>query len=364
LQVDQLASLIAEVSKRASADAIVDVGAGQGHLSRVLAFRYGLRTISVEAVASLTAAASERAQKLCRMKRCSTCGPMQLPLCVTAAAWTPQELLFAVNQALGAATRHRILFACLHACGDLTPNVLRTFVECGDAVAVVAVGCCYNLVSEAGNPEGGERAAASRILAHTAHAGGELAVAQPERAPVQASDASLPGYPMSAPLAHHTLGRQARMLACQSAERWRDAEETRSWRGLAFRASLEVVLLSCPGVDASALRGGGAACDAATSFNSYIHESFARVGVECPLGDHELEALWRDELEEPAAYMGPFCTLRCVLAAPTEALLVLDRVLYLREQIEEDHSVFWKNVFDAHISPRNVAIVALTSALN
>ena len=62
--------------------------------------------------------------------------------------------------------------------------------------------------------------------------------------------------------------------------------------------------------------------------------------------------------------MGPFCTLRCVLAAPTEALLVLDRVLYLREQIEEDHSVFWKNVFDAHISPRNVAIVALTSALN
>ena len=344
---------------------MVDVGAGQCHLSRVIAFRHGLRVVSIDGVAALTAAASSRTQKLCDMRRCDGCPVLRPPMCVTAAAWTPQELRLAVAQALGPSARpHRILFVCLHACGDLTPTVLRAFVDCTDAVAVVAVGCCYNLVTEAGTPHGQERAAAVRIMRHTSHAAptcDDGCDAEVAPAAEEAADDTEPGFPMSTALAGYTLGRQARMLACQSADRWRDADAALSWRRLAYRAALEAVLLRvAPEGRATQLRvGRGVTCDMATSFTTYARQALTAAGVECP-GDAELEEMWAAELQDAARLIGPFCALRCVLAAPIEALLVLDRVFYLRERLTgQGAAMRWLPVFDARVSPRNIALVAL-----
>ena len=362
--MERLASLVADVAVRSAADVMVDVGAGQCHLSRVMAFRHGLRVVAIDGVAALTAAATARTQKLCELKRCDTCPALRPPMCVTAAAWTPEELRLAVDEALGPSARpHRILFVCLHACGDLTPTVLRTFLDCADAVAVVAVGCCYNLLTEVGTPQGQERAAAVSIMRHTSHAGlicDDGCDSEVAPAAEAVSEDTEPGFPMSTALAGHTLGRQARMLACQSADRWRDADAALSWRRLAYRAALEAVLLRfAPEARGSPLRLGGTTCGMTTPFAVYARQALSSAGVECP-GDADLEEMWAASLQTPAHLMGPFCALRCVLAAPIEALLVLDRVLYLRERLTgQGTAVWWLPVFDARVSPRNIALVAL-----
>nr|KAJ0187954.1 hypothetical protein LSAT_V11C900473320 [Lactuca sativa] len=41
-----------------------------------------------------------------------------------------------------------VLLTGLHACGDLSVTMLRTFLDCEQVKAVVSIGCCYNLLSE------------------------------------------------------------------------------------------------------------------------------------------------------------------------------------------------------------------------
>ena len=154
---------------------MVDVGAGQGHLSRSLAFHHGLRVVSLDAVAPLTASAHQRTQRLCRLRRCAAHAEAPAPpVALTARfAWGTEEGAAALTLALAhalppPATPRRILLVGLHACGDLTPAILRTFAACPCACAVVAVGCCHNLLTEAGACGAGERAAADAILRSTA----------------------------------------------------------------------------------------------------------------------------------------------------------------------------------------------------
>lgn len=39
------------------------------------------------------------------------------------------------------------ILAGLHACGDLTPTLLRVFVNCKAAVGLASVACCYMKMS-------------------------------------------------------------------------------------------------------------------------------------------------------------------------------------------------------------------------
>lgn len=41
----------------------------------------------------------------------------------------------------------RLLLTGLHACGDLTPTILRVFARCDDIRGVASVGCCYMKIS-------------------------------------------------------------------------------------------------------------------------------------------------------------------------------------------------------------------------
>ncbi len=137
----------------------------------------------------------------------------------------------------------------------------------------------------------------------------------------------------------------------------------------AFRAALEVALRRhAPHVDASLLslgklpRGGGGEHedDDAGAFASYAHAAMARVGVAVDCASREeLSSLWRDELAAPAALMGAFCALRAVLAAPLESLIVLDRLLFLRESLAGSGAAYALPVFDPSLSPRNTALVAV-----
>jgi hypothetical protein len=41
----------------------------------------------------------------------------------------------------------RFVLAGLHACGDLSPTLLKLFANCPTACGVISVGCCYMKMS-------------------------------------------------------------------------------------------------------------------------------------------------------------------------------------------------------------------------
>lgn len=160
----------------------------------------------------------------------------------------------------------RALYAGLHAYGDLTAGITRTMLSDSGASALVSVACCYNLLTEPEDPERaardvgrprppfdvvtsvrgrGERSAAESVLramlpgqvealeeSRGASGGGGNPVSVGEDAGVASTgssgfDVTKAGHEHGFPLSQAVsasfpfgIGRSARMLACQSADRW------------------------------------------------------------------------------------------------------------------------------------------------
>ena len=423
-----LAALVALLAREVRADAVVDVGAGQGHLAQaraamplaphgcsrawltpsfplqVLAWRYGLRVLALDAVAPLSAAAAARSTKLGRLAAgsCASCRCTAPPVVVTMRVdWGAPDAAKHLHALLrerldleAGADVPRVVLVGLHACGDLTPCLLRTFAAAAAAVAVVAVGCCYNLVTEESGSGGGrERAAADAILRATSEAAA-LRNARFEDDPSCSRGAEVepvlggpvpPGFPLSVVGTSLRLGRRARMLACQSSDRWltpAGAPSARNDRRQLLRATFDAVLLRFyPEAKPDALsfsksrRGclDEAAAAAAAAFEDAHGEAddvlFARAagaaiaaaGLPTEHAPAEaLSTLWRDELAPHAPLLMAFCTLRAVLAAPIESALLLDRLLFLREALGDSAGGAAAAVplFDPTRSPRNMVLVA------
>lgn len=72
---------------------------------------------------------------------------------------TPQTLLDTIDEWLAESVQPvPVLLVALHACGSLTPDILRSFISSVNTphtswypVGVVAVGCCYNLMNPGGS---------------------------------------------------------------------------------------------------------------------------------------------------------------------------------------------------------------------
>ena len=52
-----------------------------------------------------------------------------------------------IKMRTNSADSKRLMLTGLHACGDLTPTILRVFARCSDIHGVVSVGCCYMKMS-------------------------------------------------------------------------------------------------------------------------------------------------------------------------------------------------------------------------
>ncbi|XP_057765319.1 uncharacterized protein LOC130986063 isoform X2 [Salvia miltiorrhiza] len=276
-----------------------------------------------------------------------------------------------------------LVLAGLHACGDLSVTMLRTFMECDEVKAVISVGCCYNLLSEDDTMEADNQF----------------------------------GFPVSngAKSASFKLGKNARDLACQSPDRWRTLGEAAGLHNFelhSFRASFQMVLFRYyPEItfkNPSIGRQGKAmrrqhnrrileldadSADSAESFSqkncstwarncllnepySYPESSneeshvvnrysmfvkFCKSGLDRlelnDLQDIEYSSVWK-ETEEFSELVGPYWTLRAALGPILETLLLLDRLLYLQEQSNVLSEAVMVPLFDPVLSPRNVALIA------
>ncbi|XP_020268846.1 methyltransferase-like protein 25 isoform X2 [Asparagus officinalis] len=241
-EVEILAAVVNAIAHVADAQTIIDVGSGQGYLAQALAFDYQLSVIAIDASlhhSTVTAARAERIKKHYAAKlRKSGYGDIHLkvPHVVTCHVLS-SDTLTALSSSLynknieeadslgcsmlegkGSSSAHgyevsSLVLVGLHACGDLSVSMLRTFVDCEQVKALVGIGCCYNLLSE----------------------------------DCFENDDIPCGFPMSiaAKVSRLSLGKNARDLACQSAERWRKLTKDAALQNFdlhAFRAAFQMLL--------------------------------------------------------------------------------------------------------------------------
>ncbi|KAJ2787675.1 hypothetical protein H4R21_007090, partial [Coemansia helicoidea] len=209
VEVAALSRVVDDVAAAAGCGLVLDVGAGQGYLSRVLA--YG-PTRSQPRVLALDSRIKQGAETLQRRTIKRLAGRQAQRDGVDwdeARAERLQHVIQCVDMdsggalrdlAHGAAPDTRWMLCGLHACGDLSSAVLRAFAET-DAQAVVLVPCCYNHISEA--PAGR-------------------------------------GFPLSREMAGVALGSNVLKTACQATARWDASPEATAdaFRRNFFRALL------------------------------------------------------------------------------------------------------------------------------
>ncbi|XXG74640.1 hypothetical protein AAC387_Pa07g3311 [Persea americana] len=447
-EVEILASVISTVANGVGAQTIVDVGAGQGYLAQVLSFEYQLSVIAIDAFShhgTVTNVRAERIKKHYAAKirksqhgKPSIAGnkPLNVPQTVTChilssdtlkaltatflrednidlskkvekyASWPPveglelnggREVFSSNNQGF----KFSLVLAGLHACGDLSVTMLRTFLDCKEVKALVSIGCCYNLLSEQCSEDTGSKC----------------------------------GFPLStgAKLSALSLGKNALDLACQSAERWRRLTKDAALQNFevhAFRGAFQMVLhkyypdvgrtspsigrqgkalrrqqlkrvlqsqlhQSCEmevsalttnngelgGVqeqckdavlkDADTCKTSGASdqsdvrslcsrlrcegSDRYTLFEEFSKSGLCRLGLTSP---HEIDlfGIWK-EVHSFTELVGPYWSLRAALGPVVETFILLDRLLFLQEQDGPVDAVICP-LFDPALSPRNVAIIA------
>ncbi|KAG2123393.1 methyltransferase domain-containing protein [Suillus cothurnatus] len=258
-----------------------------------------------------------------------------------------------------------VMMVALHACGSLTPDVLRAFlsnhgrpsapgVRIWTAQALVVVGCCYNLMA-------------------------------------------LKDFPLSRSLRERpsvaTLSLASRHLAAQIPSQWlRDETSARETslaiRKVVFRALLQPVLEVISAREASAnhaatsssfnveeLRGAGQTPEnrrlgklpdaAYEDWETFLDRAISKTGIrfdqiatQLPIYTHNKHV--RRQLESALSVLH---VLRCIMGPLIESLILIDRYEWIREELSQSSEtqamdVGLVNLFDqATGSGRNVAIV-------
>ncbi|KAK9674568.1 hypothetical protein RND81_12G241300 [Saponaria officinalis] len=195
-EVEILSSLVNYTSRNVGAHRVVDVGAGLGYLTQVLAFQYQLPVVAIDASChhgTITNTRAERIKKhyLAKLHKSGfEKGIPNMPKTITSHILSSSTLRELSNycfqhddldekhlkekcfndscdvrpeaggqpspcSAADANTGIPLVLAGLHACGDLSVTMLRSMAECEAVKAVVSIGCCYNLLSEDGFENGG-----------------------------------------------------------------------------------------------------------------------------------------------------------------------------------------------------------------
>ncbi|XP_060500597.1 methyltransferase-like protein 25B isoform X1 [Panthera onca] len=326
-EIRRLGELVKKLSDLTGCTQVVDIGSGQGHLSRFMSLGLGLTVKSIEGDRRLV----ERAQRLDRellqalekeekrSPQVTRAGPRHSPHHVV--RWVEptalcKELLLPLEPLPPRGAR--LLLTGLHACGDLSVALLRHF-SCPEVVALASVGCCYMKLSEPG------------------------------------------GYPLSqwvAGLHGSELPYRLREGACHALEDYAERLQ-RAGPGLrthCYRAALETVIrgarpeLRRPGVQ-------GIPRVHELKIEEYVQRGLRRVGLD-PQLPLNLAALRAHQAQENRVVA--FFSLALLLAPLVETLILLDRLLYLQEQ--GFHAELLP-IFSPELSPRNLVLVATKSPL-
>ncbi|KAI0770455.1 methyltransferase domain-containing protein [Fomes fomentarius] len=350
----------------------VDIGAGQAYLSRMLRDNLGMHVLALDwSEIQIQGAARKDAPKASRLSQRNNKskshpiaqlhpqdhGPPSSggSLTYVSAQIEEKSLLSSINAWMGcggehsvasATSRTPVLFVALHACGSLTPDILRAFVTAWRDHTIsssaswtpqgaVVVGCCYNMMRSADFP-------LSRVFRACRGADG------------------------------FTLSPNHLQLAAQVPGQWIQSEESLQEAKLAMRkvvwralvedelrkveqdgkhARRSTATASEPNARTARPRLGRLNDAVYADWDTFISTVRGKLGVNAKTvarPDARIER--RIEV---------FHTLRCILGPVVESLILLDRLAWVQEELQGlPFVVELVNLFDqATGSGRNVAIV-------
>ncbi|GFY46032.1 protein RRNAD1 [Trichonephila inaurata madagascariensis] len=312
---------------------VIDVGSGQGHLSRFLALCCDLRVATMEADKRLIQdAAKFDKQALARLQRKRKYKddddededdtkplPHHCEASVTVDSFH-EYLGNVMDQGWSVEVNEKIQFALLglHTCGNLGEALLKAFVKSEQSKVLFSVGCCYNQLEH---------------------------------------DEEYEGFPLSnfVKTLNHDMSDEAREMACHAVEMQikRLQDNAPSLKIHCYRATLEKVIASAvPHMRYLGL--GGVRHGELLPFPVYAERVLSRTNVvrirpDLLLTPETVECLekWKDVLI--------FYILRLMTAPVVESLILIDRLIYLYEQ---GHPGCIVPIFDPSLSPRNHLIIA------
>ena len=68
-------------------------------------------------------------------------------------------------------------------------------------------------------------------------------------------------------------------------------------------------------------------------FLTYCHKAFDKMKLELKMSDNEIESLYQDYSQQYGQKLNAFYQLRSLFSSVIEGLIVLDRVVFLLEQV-------------------------------
>ncbi|XP_069805871.1 methyltransferase-like protein 25B [Dendropsophus ebraccatus] len=388
-EIRRLGKLVKKLSDITGYDHVVDIGSGQGHLSRVLSFSQGLNVTAVEADHNLVSMATKFDHDLIYMlkkKRMrptkssayditiikSSTPPRHVLACVDPqASWeefvtqladrketetNADESSFCasftrsqefVNPAADSCRSVSSLDHChssqldnfiltgLHACGDLSVAMLRHFARCPYIAGITSVACCYMKLTTCEVPQPpGVLAPSHQCDPHLRQYG----------YPVSCWVSGLPG---------HKLSYKSREVACHAVEDYieRLKGESDILRIHCYRAVLETVIR---GIAPTMIRAGVQTIKNAHKlpFNEYAKQGLQRVGLD---PDTVYNTTLVDDMLAQHQKVVSFFSLALLLAPLVETLILLDRMIFLQEQGFHCEVI---PLFKPEFSPRNLVLVA------
>lgn len=227
-------------------------------------------------------------------------------------------------------TSARILCTGLHACGSLSVTAMRLFLQNPALVSLCVVGCCYQLMEES----------------------------CPGQGSAEFPEAHFPLSEFGKQLGLN-LGRNARNLASQSVDRIKASGQLQG-ADFCWRAMLGLLLQELKVAVPERIVGMRKLHKQCQSFLEYVRAALTKLHMNPDLASPELVASIEDRCGDLEAQLAALVQVKLVLAPVIEAVLLLDRYLYLLQQdsIQDVHIV---RLFDPVISPRCYAIIAWKS---
>lgn len=261
-----------------------------------------------------------------------------------------------------------LLVMALHSCGNLLHHGVQSILLNPSVKIIVLVGCCYNLVTEKLSPR------SFKIPS----------LRPPSKRAELLSSASDPqGFPMSEKMSRYNgvgvhLNITARMMALQAPQNWTRTDCEAFFKRHFFRALLQRILCDKGIVPQSTAESeaetdpiiiGSLRKSCYHSFTTYVRGALVKLSADpsrAELMNSRLGQLKDEEIQayelKYRAWKKRLSIIWCLMAFSAqlaEAIIVVDRWLFLKENSNIVGDCWVEPVFDYSQSPRNLAIVGI-----
>ncbi|XP_003703845.2 methyltransferase-like protein 25B [Megachile rotundata] len=333
-EIQEIAQVCADCAHEANCKCIVDIGAGMGHLARILAFQYGLYVTCIEQDCILLQQARKWDQELfLSIKKhlpnfCQKC-PQQFIAKLESANLVESQLVSQLQELFQNKfnldeLETKFGLVGLHPCGDLAPILLKLYSSRSEAKFICIVGCCYMKLT------------------------------------IQSEVSGLKGYPLSKYLLlrkNHLLTYTSLEVACHAIEKYCDKLKIGNYEDLivhTYRAALETILIKkCEKLRHSQLRN--VKVTKGMSFRQYCTTATAHFDTNLHIQDSDINNAEINSFLNQWQQVIIFGSLRMMLAPLVETIVLYDRFLFLSEK---NLTPTLKPVFDSRLSPRNLVLMS------